>query len=161
MLNNFIYYYVLFIIILISLNLLIKLGKYLYYFIRNRYFYKGSYYKVNNPLYSSFKQFFMFTPRVSETIFTNYYNMLRIVLHFVYSRKLSVASGINLYLIVGIYNTTNNLFEPLTPFCVLDLVNKPNARVVFNKIIWTKAAYDLNNYNHSIVFIIKNNKNII
>lgn len=148
MLNNFIYYYVLFIITLISLNLLIKLGKYLYYFIRNRFFYKGYYYKVNDPLYNSIKQFFMFTPRVDETIFTNYYNMLRIVLHFVYSRKLSVASGINLYLIIGIYNTDTNLFDPLSQFYVLDLVNKPNARVVFNKIIWTKYAYDLNNYNH-------------
>jgi hypothetical protein len=155
MLNNFIYYYVLFIIILISLNLLIKLSKYLYYFIRNRFFYKGYYYKVNDPLYNSFKQFFVFTPRVDETIFTNYYNMLKIVLHFVYSRKLSG----NLYLIIGIYSTNNKIFDPLTQFCVLDLVKKPNARVVFNKIIWTKAAYDLNNYNHSIVFIIKNNRN--
>jgi hypothetical protein len=97
----------------------------------------------------------VFTPRVDETIFTNYYNMLKIVLHFVYSRKLSG----NLYLIIGIYSTDNKIFDPLTQFCVLDLVNKPNARVVFNKIIWTKAAYDLNNYNHSIVFIIKNNRN--
>lgn len=144
MLNNFIYYYVLFIITLISLNLLIKLSKYLYYFIRNRFFYKGYYYKVNDPLYNKFKQFFMFTPRVDETIFTNYYNMLRIVLHFVYSNKLPR----NLYLIIAIYNTETKLLEPLTQFYVLDLINKPNARAVFNKIIWTKDAYDLNNYNH-------------
>jgi hypothetical protein len=157
MLNNFIYYYVLFIIALISLNLLIRLSKYSYYFIRNKYLYKGYYYKVNDSLYNSFKYYFFFTPRVDETIFKNYYNMIKIVLHFAYYSKLSG----NLYFIIAIYNTNTKLFTPITQFCVLDLVNKPKALIVFNRIKWVSQAYDLSNYNHSIAIIIKSNKNFI
>lgn len=88
MFNTFLYYYVLFIVVLISLNLLIKLSKYLYYYLRNRFFYHGYYYKVNNPLYKSIRYFFIFTPRYGETIFSNYYNFLKITLNKTYRSKL-------------------------------------------------------------------------
>jgi hypothetical protein len=79
MLNNFIYYYVLNIITLISLFLLIKLSKYLDYFIRNRYFYSGYYCKIIDPRTNYCKLQLIFTPRCKETIFNNYFNMLKIL----------------------------------------------------------------------------------
>jgi hypothetical protein len=156
MLNNFIYYYVLFIIALISINLLIKLGKYIYIYIRNRYFYKGYYYKTKDPLYNSFKQFFVFTPRHKETIFGNYYNMLKIVLSILYGSKLYKTE--NVYIIFILYNSKTKSYVTLSESCLLDLVNKPNALTMFNRIKWTNQAYDLNNYNNSIIILIKNNK---
>jgi len=161
MLNNFIYYYVLFIIALISLNLLIRLGKYSYYFIRNRYFYKGYYFKVKDPLYNSFKQFFIFTPRHKETIFGNYYNMLKIVLSILYNNNNKLYKNENVYMVFMLYNNKTKSYTFLSESCSLDLIKKPKALAMFNKIKWTSQAYDLNNYNHSIVIIIKKNKNFI
>jgi hypothetical protein len=157
MLNNFIYYYVLFIIALISINLLIRLSKYIYIYIRNRYFYKGYYYKVKDPLYNSFKQFFIFTPRHKETIFGNYYSMLKIVLSILYNNKLYK----NVYIVFMLYNNKTKSYTFLSESCSLDLIKKPKALAMFNRIKWTNQAYDLNNYNHSIVIIIKKNKNFI
>jgi hypothetical protein len=101
MLNNFIYYYVLFIIALISINLLIRLSKYIYIYIRNRYLYKGYYYKVNDTLYNSFKYYFFFTPRVYETIFKNYYNMLKILLCCAHAARARRARVLFLIIIAG------------------------------------------------------------
>jgi|ERR1700712_407107 len=156
MLNNIIYYYVLFIIILISLNLLIKLSKYLYFFIRNKYLYKGSKFKsfelvgCNNASYT-----YIFTPRSSESIFGNYFNMLQIVLNDLYQFK---SFKNNLYLIFFLYDKETKLYTPLSNAMFLDLVNKHKAITIFTKIKWNSKAYEINNFKHSIVVIIKNNK---
>lgn len=131
MLNNFIYYYIIFILTLICINLSIKLGRYLYYYFRNKYLYNGSNYKLIDPNYKSYKHFFIFTPRSKETIFRNYYNMLKIVLNYLYSSNLFEGG---LHLIFYLYNTDTKLYEPLSDACFINLMLKSKPIQVFSKI---------------------------
>jgi hypothetical protein len=84
--------------------------------------------------------------------------MLKIVLSILYNNNKLYK---NVYIIFKIYNNKTKSYAFLSEPCLLDLVNKPNALTMFNRIKWINQAYDLNNYKHSIVIIVNNNKNVI
>jgi hypothetical protein len=142
MLNNILFYYVLTILTLFSLNLFIKFCRYLYYYLRMRFFYYGSINKFNNPLFNSYNLEFIFKPRAYLTIFGNYYNMLIIVINYIYWNKIYPNNLV--YIKFLLFDSKTGTYYPLSKIYLINTNNKINYKQVFYHIKWLDKAYDLN-----------------
>lgn len=93
--------------------------------------------------------------RLSQTLFDNYYSMLKIVLNYLYVNL----KGNSFYITLYLYNSETELFTPLSGPFLLDSYVKP--LIVFNRIKWLDQAYVVTNFKYYIVIVIKNNNSKI